>query len=65
MRINQILMFNIKSKSYLIAAFEHHELNELFICFKLLLLTLRSQSNGFRNSMVSQQSCFPDLMITF
>ena len=42
MRINQILMCNIKSKSYLIAAFEHHELNELFICFKLLLLTLRT-----------------------
>ena len=35
-------MCNIKSKSYLIAAFEHHELNELFICFKLLLLTLRT-----------------------
>lgn len=42
MRINQILMFNIKSKSYLIVAFEHHKLNELFSCFKLLLLTLRT-----------------------
>ena len=42
MKINQILMFNIKSKSYLIVAFEHHELNELFSCFKLLLLTLRT-----------------------
>lgn len=42
MKINQILMFNIESKSYFIIAFERHELNELFSCFQLLLLTFRT-----------------------